>query len=377
MGPHSPASPASIEAWDSDFQEERGFGYPLQRMVPMENVQLGMGLPQGGGLLRGFYRMPASQSSSTSSHMIFVDYEAVVDEYLSHYKTADSEDLVFVEADSCGTSHTSTSLILRRVKRHSPEFLILQKLNTDESRNDPWNPAPNLLYTAERGDDTVLCFERLFDCDDPPLQTVANVIDYIRQALEGLCFLHEHKIVNRTYGDPNGVMMDIGRPTTAGFDRTRLPVRYYRVNFSEAQQLPSDADPRSASFCRDVSDCGSMFEMLVEEVPKIGAKLRSLVVAMMGGEYGAEDARKLFEALCKGIDGSTYDAPLQPPARSPTLEPFPSICGFLVFCKGICLVMYFVYSRSLYTLKLKAYRIVTALKSPNTVPLQVTLVRLG
>jgi hypothetical protein len=30
----------------------------------------------------------------------------------------------------------------------------------------------------------VLCFERLFDCEDPPLQTVSNVIDYIRQALE-------------------------------------------------------------------------------------------------------------------------------------------------------------------------------------------------
>ena len=30
----------------------------------------------------------------------------------------------------------------------------------------------------------MLCFERLFDCDDPPFQTVANVIDYIRQALE-------------------------------------------------------------------------------------------------------------------------------------------------------------------------------------------------
>jgi len=48
-------------------------------------------------------------------------------------------------------------------------------------------------------------------------------------------------------------------------------------------------------------------------VPKIGGKLRSLVVAMTGGEYGAEDARKLFEALCKGIDASTYDAPLQIP----------------------------------------------------------------
>ena len=62
-------------------------------------------------------------------------------------------------------------------------------------------------------------------------------------------------------------MMDIGRPTTAGFDRTRFPVRYYRVDFSQAQQLPrDDADPRGPSFCRDVSDCGSMFQMLVEEV---------------------------------------------------------------------------------------------------------------
>jgi len=147
--------------------------------------------------------------------------------------------------------------------------------------------------------------------------------------------------VHRAYGDPNGVMMDVGRATTVGFDRTRFPVRYYRVNFARAQRLSCDADPRSASFCRDVSDCGSLFQILVEEAsvfsflhhalmnitsyeisgtgnalvqaPKIAGKLHSLVVAMTGGEYGAEDARKLFEALCKGIDASTYDAPLQPP----------------------------------------------------------------
>jgi hypothetical protein len=53
-------------------------------------------------------------------------------------------------------------------------------------------------------------------------------------------------------------------------------------------------------------------ELLVQ-MPKIGGKLRSLVAAMTGGEYSAEDARKLFEVLCKGIDASTFDAPLQPP----------------------------------------------------------------
>jgi hypothetical protein len=73
--------------------------------------------------------------------------------------------------------------------------------------------------------------------------------------------------VHRGYGNPNGVMMEIGCPTTAGFDRTRFPVRYDHVDFSQAQQLPrDDADPRSTGFCRDVSDCGSMFQMLIEEV---------------------------------------------------------------------------------------------------------------
>jgi hypothetical protein len=53
------------------------------------------------------------------------------------------------------------------------------------------------------------------------------------------------------------------------------------------------------------------------QVPRIGGKLRSLVVAMKGGEYNAEGARKLFEALCQGIDASTYDASLQPTRNQP------------------------------------------------------------
>ena len=61
-------------------------------------------------------------------------------------------------------------------------------------------------------------------------------------------------------------MMDIGRSSCTGFDRTRLPVRYYRVNLSRAVQLPRESDPRGASFCRDVCDCGAMLQTLVEEV---------------------------------------------------------------------------------------------------------------
>ena len=84
---------------------------------------------------------------------------------------------VFIKADLSKPSGASTSPILRCVKRRSPELLILQTLNRDKTRDDnPWNPVLTLLYTAERGDDVVLCFERLFDCDGLPLQTVSSMV---------------------------------------------------------------------------------------------------------------------------------------------------------------------------------------------------------
>ena len=46
------------------------------------------------------------------------------------------------------------------------------------------------------------------------------------------------------------------------------------------------------------------------QLPKIGPKLKSLVQAMASGGFGAEDARKLFEALCKSIESSVFDMPV-------------------------------------------------------------------
>jgi hypothetical protein len=76
MGLHSPASTPRIETWESDSEDEHEFGYPLQRMVPLESVELGHEEPESPprGLLRGLYnlKMPVSVSSSTSSHIHFV-----------------------------------------------------------------------------------------------------------------------------------------------------------------------------------------------------------------------------------------------------------------------------------------------------------------
>jgi hypothetical protein len=69
MGSLSPASTASTESGHHEELVEYGFGYPLQRMVPLENMRLG---GEESPILPGLYRIPASQCSSTSSHMFYM-----------------------------------------------------------------------------------------------------------------------------------------------------------------------------------------------------------------------------------------------------------------------------------------------------------------
>ncbi|KAA1473826.1 hypothetical protein DENSPDRAFT_741612, partial [Dentipellis sp. KUC8613] len=287
--------------------EDMGFGHPLQRMVNLETLD-----ERSEGFLgnHALYRMPVAGSSSTSSHYYFVDFEAVVDEYLAQYAAVDPQDVVFVQPEPDGPPSNIPSLILRSIPSAGQELAILQHLNAGEVRRDPWNPAPRLLYAATKGERTVLCLERLFEYDQPPFQTVYDVVDYVRQTLEGLSFLHEQRIVHAAYGDHRGVMMDIGRPSMDAFDRAQFPVRYYRISFARAQQLAHDASIHGPLFQKDVRDCGAMLARQFEGVPRVYNKLKSLTGAMMGRAFGAEDARKLFEALCKSIDSATYETRL-------------------------------------------------------------------
>jgi hypothetical protein len=156
--------------------------------------------------------------------------------------------------------------MILRLLIDSHELQLLRFFDADEVRHDPWNLAPRIIQLSERGNSAVVCLERLFEYDQPPLQTVANVIDFVKQTLEGLAFLHEHRIAHGAYGDTTGIMVDLGHPRYEDFDRARLPVRYYRVDFSHAERLAMDTPPRHSLFIQDVKDCASMFLPLMQEV---------------------------------------------------------------------------------------------------------------
>lgn len=252
------------------------------------------------------------------------------------------------------------------------ELEILISLNEHEPRLDPWNPVPHLLSVVERenvqrntggGAVTFVCLEWLSKYNEPPFATVANYIDFIRQALEGLTFLHEQHITSLNYGTTDSFMVDIGQrnawmalnsaptPATAVhkyesptegdeylysltprqtassqtssplsslqtqdppnapiFDRTRYPVRYYYTDFASATIIPASS-PHRDSFKKDVQDCGRMIETLLQEmeVPQVASKMKALVNAMSSGTFGADDARKLFEALCKSLEAGLFE----------------------------------------------------------------------
>lgn len=140
-----------------------------------------------------------------------------------------------------------------------------------------------------------------------------------------------------SFQDPSCYMVDLSSaPSTcllsAEFDRTAFPVRYYFTNLSHATKIELPSTPVQTSstttpFRHDVQDCGVMIDRLLVhvsfcfllsfplfyfnlQVPRIGPKFKSLVKAMAVGGFGADDARKLFEALCKSLESSTFDTPV-------------------------------------------------------------------
>ena len=75
-------------------------------------------------------------------------------------------------------------IMIKRVQSASMELAFFRRLDVPNLRKNPWNPAPRLLYVSQRGDKAVLCFERLWECDQFPMRTVGDVVDYVQQTLE-------------------------------------------------------------------------------------------------------------------------------------------------------------------------------------------------
>ncbi|KAI9067211.1 hypothetical protein FKP32DRAFT_1564216 [Trametes sanguinea] len=94
--------------------------------------------------------------------------------------------------------------------------------------------------------------------NDPELVTVGEVIDFVGQMLQGLAFMHEHRVAHRDIAPPN-IMMDAKPLYPSGhhpvkmdytpdavydaipLSRTEHPVRYYYVDFGLSVRFPENS----------------------------------------------------------------------------------------------------------------------------------------
>jgi hypothetical protein len=267
--------------------------------------------------------------------------------------------------------------MIKRISRGSTELSIFLDLNSAQLRNDPWNPCPHILRVVDHepaSEYSYLFMERLNEYNIPPMTTVSHFLDFFRQALEGLSFLHEHDLVGFSCSDPRSFMADLscgllsynssssslppsttslgesqgvstsftshlGRredhfnkldnPSVRLFDRSTYPVKYYFVNFTRAQRVEGHhqeqnqiisthhshvhLSKRGFQFKQDVKELGLLLEGRLGDMPFIvSTKFKSLVKSMTGGGFGAEDARKLFEALNRSLDSDVFELPMRP-----------------------------------------------------------------
>ncbi|KAJ7601848.1 hypothetical protein DFH06DRAFT_1311739 [Mycena polygramma] len=158
------------------------------------------------------------------------------------------------------------TVALKRVPKASAsgEENIMRLLNSEPLVSHPDNPCPPLyqvLDVLDEEDVKILVLPYLRRFDSPPFETIGEVMDFCRQALRGLRFLHEHHIAHR---DPHfmNIMLDPRNmyPTgfytgnaryahrtsdlsarAKGFTRTQRPSKYYWIDYGLSVLAPADA----------------------------------------------------------------------------------------------------------------------------------------
>lgn len=72
----------------------------------------------------------------------------------------------------------------KRVKIPSSELKVLEFLNTEEAREDPWNHSVPVLDVVDHDGEALVMMLKLRPFSSPPFQNVAECLDFARQLLE-------------------------------------------------------------------------------------------------------------------------------------------------------------------------------------------------
>ncbi|KDQ19914.1 hypothetical protein BOTBODRAFT_51285 [Botryobasidium botryosum FD-172 SS1] len=132
-------------------------------------------------------------------------------------------------------------VILKRVKRGGDEVDIMRYLSQDAFRSDKRNHCVPLLDVLDpgAGDDAFVVLPLLRKFDDPKFESIKDAVEFIKQMLQGLVFIHENGVAHRDCGRWN-IMMDASKLYPQGFHPQR-------PNLSIDAQGPAKARRRASA----------------------------------------------------------------------------------------------------------------------------------
>lgn len=239
------------------------------------------------------------------------------------------------------------------------ELAIHRFLSSDSLRNDSANHCIPLLEVLDDPDcqlpsgntgATFIITPFVYEFNQWPFQTIDNVLDFIRQTLEGIAFMHANGVAHRdctasnvridasalfrgVWPHPVVPCMDYCEPfdPIPDPDRTKGAVRYHFIDFGEATRRPAD---HTGPFLVEGSRC---IDQALPELkfgrPYDPFPVDVFLLGNMYKEYLLEVYNEL-DFLWPLVTAMTRQDPSQRPTIVEARRGFDEICASLAPSKG-------------------------------------------
>ncbi|KAI5900649.1 uncharacterized protein SCHCODRAFT_02563594 [Schizophyllum commune H4-8] len=235
-------------------------------------------------------------------------------------------------------------VMLKRVnKLQSKEVEITAMLSSPALLKDPRNhciPVYDVLEIPDDDNLRILVLPLLRKYDDPPFDTVGEVVDCLRQVLECVHFLHEHNIVHGNI-EARHIMMHAAPLYDAPFHpveqnmrfdwrgriapsrtRTEDPVEYHILDFSRASVHDPHASEASASDKGLGAADDDVDDPFAHDVYSLGTWIRD--------DFLKGTRRyKHLDVLDPLVDEMTRDDPVKRPTMKEVMSRFEGAIGLL------------------------------------------------
>ncbi|TEB29036.1 hypothetical protein FA13DRAFT_1690318 [Coprinellus micaceus] len=248
---------------------------------------------------------------------------------------------------------TGQYVVIKRIEsdEDSTELDVMAFLTAEERAGDPRNHCVRALGILDHPSDPQVQFvilPLLRKFDDPPFETIGEVVDFVGQVLEGIEFLHDNGVahldisINNVMLDGTGMYptgfhpVDQSRnfeytgPAVRQFTRTEKPPTYIFIDFGISERF--DADERRITWNKEGTDHSvpeyqEGYEAPVDpfevDVYCLGNLVKTDII--QGNPKSSRSGYYGFEFLEPLVDKMTQQVPKDRPSMKEAMELFHSL----------------------------------------------------